>query len=107
MTKNLGEPISEMDWYFVLEGSEFSGPSSLSKGVRASMSYVLMHSACANCGQVFAYNPHKVPSVRVEGERVAVCQPCIITANRLRVEKGLEPFQISEDAYEAIHESEL
>jgi|TARA_Y100000310_G_scaffold298871_1_gene333211 thiamine phosphate synthase YjbQ (UPF0047 family) len=56
---------------------------------------------------VFGYNPHKVPSVRVEGERVAVCQPCIITANRLRVEQGLEPFQIAEDAYEAIHESEL
>jgi len=71
------------------------------------MGYVLMHSNCANCNQVFAYNPHKVPSVRVGGRNNPVCQPCIVNANRLRVEKGLEPFQIAEDAYEAIPESEL
>ncbi len=69
--------------------------------------YALMFGKCANCGQPFGFNPHKVPSIRVEGKREPVCKPCIDQANPQRVAAGLPPFVIQPDAYEPIPEEEL
>ena len=71
------------------------------------MGYALMHSPCAKCGQIASYNPHRVPSIRIDGRRQPICQPCITEANRLRLEQGLEPIPVATDAYTAIHESQL
>ena len=71
------------------------------------MGLVAVWSACGGCGRVFSYNPHRVPSVRVDGVRVPICRDCIEAANPVRVERGLEPFQVHPDAYEPIPEGEL
>lgn len=66
-----------------------------------SRGYVLVTSACAVCGEVISYNPNRVPSVRVRGEREPVCRPCIEAANPVRVSRGLDPITIHPNAYEA------
>ena len=67
----------------------------------------MVHSPYVGCGKIFAYNPHKVPSVIIKGEREPICRDCVNDANPLRIQNGLEPIQISPEAYEPIHESEL
>lgn len=71
------------------------------------MGYVIMFGTCIGCGRPFAFNPHRVPSVRVNGVREPVCRECIERVNAIRKEKGLEPFEIPADAYEPLPEEEL
>ncbi len=66
------------------------------------MAYVFVMGNCI-CGAMMTYNPDKVPSVRIDGERRAVCRTCIERANPKRIENGLEPVTIHPDAYEAAH----
>jgi len=53
------------------------------------------------------FNPHRVPSIRVEGERQPVCRECIEMANPIREKNGLPPIAIHPDAYEPLNEEEL
>lgn len=69
--------------------------------------WVFVHSACVGCGRPFAYNPHHVPSIRVNGEREPVCQMCVDLANPLRIKNGLDPIVPHPDAYEPLPESDL
>ncbi len=71
------------------------------------MGYAICTSACFGCGLIFGYNPHKVPSIRVTGERRPVCQACVDVANPQRIAIGLEPITVQPGAYEAIREEEL
>ena len=71
------------------------------------MGYVMMSSQCINCGRLFSYNPHKVPSVRVKGVREPVCRSCIEAANTIRKERGILPLHYHPDAYEPLPEEEL
>jgi hypothetical protein len=71
------------------------------------MGYALAFSGCVSCKRVFGYNPHKVPSIRVNGVREPVCRQCIELANPQRKAAGLPEFTINPDAYEAIDENEL
>jgi len=71
------------------------------------MGYVFMTSACVGCGQLFNYNPMRVPSIRVNGSREPVCQICVERANPIRLANGLEPIVPYADAYEACDEAEL
>jgi hypothetical protein len=79
------------------------------------MGYAIVQSACFGCGRVFGYNPHRVPSIRVnadrqpdpQGEREPVCRTCIETANRSREAHGLPLLAIPEGAYEGFPEEEL
>jgi len=72
------------------------------------MAYATVFSPCVNCGRLFGYNPHKVPSIIVNGEREPVCLPCIVAENRKRTASGQELLADPHpDAYEPIHESEL
>ena len=66
------------------------------------MAYVFVMGNCI-CGAMMTYNPDKVPSVRIDGKRQAVCRTCIERANPKRIENGLEPVTIHPDAYEAAH----
>lgn len=62
---------------------------------------------CAACGRLFMFNPVRVPSVRINGEREPVCEACMNAANVERTKRGLEPFPILPDAYEPCDEAEL
>lgn len=62
---------------------------------------------CINCGQIFGFNPHKVPSTKINGVREPVCQSCLVVWNAQRVAAGLEAIPALPGAYEPIPESEL
>lgn len=69
--------------------------------------YVLAHGACFGCGKPFGFNPNKVPSIRIDGERYPVCAECIDLANEIRHVNGLPIIVPQPDAYEPMAESEL
>jgi len=71
------------------------------------MGFVLCHSACVGCGRVFAYNPLRVPSIRINGNSEPICRACVLYVNPLRIANGLEPIVPFRDAYDPIDEYEL
>jgi len=71
------------------------------------MGYAFVMSACFGCGRMFSFNPHKVPSIRHEGERRPICRSCVELVNPGRIKNGLEPIVIHPEAYEPIDEREL
>jgi hypothetical protein len=72
------------------------------------MAYVQALGHCILCEKVFAFNPLRVPSLRVDGERRPVCAECIqLKVNPYRESQGLEPVVPEPDAYEEIQEEEL
>lgn len=71
------------------------------------MGYVLAHSTCFGCGRPFGYNPHRVPSIRINGVREPICASCVEIANTERVKRGLDPIVPLPDAYEPMDEAEL
>lgn len=71
------------------------------------MGWVMAHSECFGCKRIFAYNPHRVPSIRHFGERQPICRDCVEYVNPLRIENGLEPIVIHPEAYEPLNEREL
>ena len=72
------------------------------------MGYAFMVGPCFICGNVFTFNPVRVPSVRdADGVRQQICRTCIERANVQREMNGLAPFPIARDAYEACDELEV
>jgi hypothetical protein len=71
------------------------------------MGYALCHGHCIGCGQLFSFNPVRVPSLRWKGSREPICQSCVDRVNPQRIANGLEPIVPAPDAYEACEESEL
>jgi len=71
------------------------------------MGFALCYSTCFGCGRPFGYNPMRVPSVRVNGEREPICRDCVERANPARIANGLDPIVPAPDAYDACDESEL
>lgn len=69
--------------------------------------FALVYGGCVGCGQTFAFNPHRVPSVMVNGTREPVCSHCMGLVNRQRVRQGLTPHSILPGAYDPIPISEL
>jgi hypothetical protein len=69
--------------------------------------FVIAYAACLMCGQPFSFNPHKVPSFRVDGAKEPVCRLCIDIINVKRVANDLPPHVIEPDAYQAMPEGEL
>lgn len=77
--------------------------------------HAIVMSPCFGCGRVFGYNPHKVPSIRVNsrgessptGSREPICEVCVERANVQRAENGLDPIVVLPGAYEPISEGEL
>jgi hypothetical protein len=73
------------------------------------MGFMFAYSACVDCGQMFTYNPERVPSVRVNaqrqpdpnGSREPICEACVNRWNVIRKEHGLPPIQILPNAYGA------
>lgn len=71
------------------------------------MSYALCHGYCIGCGQLFAFNPVRVPSITIRGTREPICQTCVDRVNPTRVVNGLAPIVPAPDAYDACDETEL
>ena len=71
------------------------------------MGYVFATSPCIGCGRLFSFNPVRVPSLRVKGEREPVCLACVERANPRRAKNGLPPIVPLPGAYEPGDESEL
>lgn len=69
--------------------------------------YAFIVGECATCHCTFTFHPHKVPSVRIDGERKPLCRNCVEAANPVRIRKGLDPIEILPNAYEACPENEL
>lgn len=69
--------------------------------------FVAVMAHCIGCGRPFAFNPVRVPSMRVNGVREPICRECVTRINRNKVKRGEEPFAIAPDAYEAVSEDEL
>ena len=72
------------------------------------MGYAMVISPCFGCGNLFSYNPNKVPSIRDgKGERQPVCRNCVERVNPQRVANGLEPIVPDPEAYEPVNEYEM
>ena len=70
--------------------------------------YVFCTGRCLGCGRVFSFNPHRVPSsTAVTGTREPICRNCFDMINANRVGRGLEPFELRDDAYDPLPENEL
>ena len=62
---------------------------------------------CYACGCLISYEPHRVPSVRIDGVREPICRACAARANPERVARDLDPIQVLLGAYDPIEEGEL
>jgi hypothetical protein len=71
------------------------------------MGYVLATSPCFGCNRIFSYNPMRVPSIPIHGDRKPICQACVDRVNPARHANGLEMIRVLPGAYEACDESEL
>jgi len=66
------------------------------------MPFMFVIGCCVACGARITFNPHCVPSLRVNGEREPICASCHARWNEIhRVSKGIAPEPIHPDAYEA------
>jgi hypothetical protein len=64
------------------------------------MGWEIVMGECCVCHRVFGFNPHRVPSVRVNGNREPVCRACVEQANVIRKAGGLDELQILPGAYD-------
>ena len=71
------------------------------------MGYAVCFGVCCACHNPMSFNPHKVPSIPINGVREPVCKSCVGVYNAMRKQKGEPEFQIPPGAYDAIDESEL
>jgi recombinational DNA repair protein (RecF pathway) len=71
------------------------------------MGYALAFSTCFGCGRPFGFNPHRVPSIDIDGRREPICAYCVGRVNPMRKANGLPEIVPHPDAYEPIEESEL
>jgi hypothetical protein len=71
------------------------------------MGFALCHGHCIGCGQLFSFNPVRVPSITIKGTREPVCRNCVERVNPVRIKNGLPPIVPLPDAYDACDESEL
>ena len=55
---------------------------------------------CIACKQLFAFNPERVPSVLIDGEREPLCAACMEKINSRRAGLGLPPFLTVPGAYD-------
>jgi hypothetical protein len=69
--------------------------------------FVVAFGTCAACHKAISFNPHYVPSIRVNGVREPVCKACIDAANPARIANGLEPFTVHPNAYAPLPADEL
>ena len=56
--------------------------------------------SCFACSKVITFDPHKVPSLTIDGIREPICSSCHARWNEIhRTSKGLEPIALDPNAY--------
>lgn len=68
------------------------------------MGYAMMIGVCAACKQPVSFNPHKVPSLRINGVKREICRNCAERWNELHPENARP---ILDGAYDYFDENEL
>jgi hypothetical protein len=68
------------------------------------MGYAVMLGFCAACRRPISFNPHKVPSLRINGVKEPICESCANRWNELHPEAARP---IMAGAYEVMAEEEL
>lgn len=64
------------------------------------MEFIYCVGFCASCNRHLLFNPHLVPSVKVDGVREPICERCFDQWNSIhRTEKGLDPIPLDPQAY--------
>ena len=71
------------------------------------MAYAQAWGPCIGCRRVFGFNPVRVPSITINGNREPICRDCVARVNPMRVANGLPPIEPFPDAYDGCDESEL
>lgn len=66
--------------------------------------YALMFALCCSCKMIIGFNPNKVPSLIVDGNREPLCKDCAELWNEMHPEIA-RPIQ--EGAYEPCDETEI
>lgn len=69
--------------------------------------YVSVIGPCWRCDAMFSMNPHKVPSVRINGVREPICKQCMDHLIAAEEKAGITPKRYADDAYDAIPEEDL
>jgi hypothetical protein len=69
--------------------------------------FVFVLGPCYGCCKPFTFNPLRVPSIVVNGERQPICRECVALANPRRKANGLAEIVPHPDAYEPWEEGEL
>lgn len=67
------------------------------------MGYLFMVATCCSCHMTIGFNPHKVPSLVINGIREPLCENCANRWNELHPESA-RPIQPG--AYEPLNENE-
>lgn len=62
------------------------------------MAFMYCHSRCAGCRALIAYNPDLVPSLKINGERQAICLVCLTRWSEIHCPDN--PVVPHPDAYE-------
>jgi hypothetical protein len=66
--------------------------------------WAILFGICCACSRTIAFNPHKVPSLMINGSREPLCRECAERWNELHPEMARP---IMEGAYEHFPEEEL
>ncbi len=64
------------------------------------MGFMAVLGYCFACHCPISFNPNRVPSLLVDGERQAICSLCHAQWNEIhRTSKGLDPIPLDPEAY--------
>lgn len=69
--------------------------------------YVFVMGPCLVCKRPFSFNPNRVPSFPIKGNREPICAGCMAVINAKRIHAGEEPLHVHPEAYQPIPEEEL
>lgn len=59
--------------------------------------YSIVLGPCVNCGQLFGFNPHHVPSITIKGQREPLCRSCFTRWQEMHPDV---PYTLHPEAYD-------
>lgn len=78
------------------------------KVIRESDGFASCMGQCIACRAIISFNPLRVPSIKVNGQKEPLCLGCFDKWNEIhRTSKGLPRMPLHPDAYEPCDEGEL
>jgi hypothetical protein len=64
------------------------------------LGWIYVYGECVGCRRPFYFNPDRVPSIRIKGEREPICENCVARVNPRRIANGLPPIVPLPGAYD-------